>query len=168
MSHGNEAIPSCPEVGALLAGAAVGVAWRVHLARRQPRRAAAVVLIVAAAAVLAYLVFGHPLPAALTLLALLTAVSEFLFPTLCRLDHRGATKRNVMTVRSIPWSAVRRVLVDADGISLSPLPTAARRHAYRVLHLPLPNDGETRAVVCEMVRQFAPPAALPEGWRDTG
>lgn len=92
--------------------------WRVHLARRSPGRTVAVSFMLAAAALLALAVFQQVLPALLTLVALLAAISEFLFPVAYRLTATGITRRCGFSARALPWNAVKSCHTETDGIRL--------------------------------------------------
>lgn len=128
--------------------------WSVHLARRRPGALLPLLLAVAAALALAYAAFQHFVPMVATGALLLSAVSEFLLPVHYRLTPEGATRRNGLSHSALSWSAVRRVVVDADGIRLSPLPAASVLDPVRGIYLRFPEDETERARLVETVRVY--------------
>lgn len=146
------------------AGAAV-LEWRVHLARAEPGRAAVVVLVLAAACALAYVVFRHPLAVLLSAAALLSAVSEFLFPIVYRLDGEGVRRRNGLGYSVLAWKDVKRCYADGDGIKLSPLPRPSRLEGFRGVALRYPADAATRERLLNVLQARCPQAA-PSDFRE--
>ncbi|MBI3910848.1 MAG: hypothetical protein HY320_07930 [Armatimonadetes bacterium] len=109
--------------------------WRVHLAKRQPRRAAAVAAIILASAALCQLLFGNWLFSLFTAFALCAATAEFLLPIRYRLTPQGAEQWNLFAARRILWSGVKRAYLLEDGVQLSPLAIPTRLERYRGVFL---------------------------------
>lgn len=129
------------------------VTWSVHLARRQPWRAAAAVFLVCASAAAAYLIWPHPLAAAVAGFLVLSAAAEFLLPIKYRIGPEGVSCRNFLSLRQIKWADVKHCYRDADGVKLSPLARPSRLEAYRGIYLWLGGEGEA---VLEAVRRYLP------------
>lgn len=128
--------------------------WTVHLAREQPARAVAVVALAAAAAALCLYLF-HSLPFALfSLLVVLGATTEFLFPIRYRLTGEAAEQRNLQNWRRIEWQDVRKAYLLEEGVKLSPLRIRTRLEPFRGVFLRFgPGEGE-REKVLAAVRRF--------------
>jgi len=105
--------------------------WRVHLVRSSPARGAVLAVVVAAVGGLCFYLF-RSLPFALfSVLALLGATAEYLFPIRFRLTPEGAEMRNLHNWRRISWAEVRKVYLLDEGVKLSPLPHGGPREAFR-------------------------------------
>ena len=116
--------------------------WRVHLARRDPRRAVVAIIIIAASAAAVYSVWHHPVAAVAAGLLLLSSVAEFLMPIHYCVSSEGVSCRNFWSARYLKWADVRRSYRDARGIKLSPLSRPSRLEAYRGIYLWLGDDAE--------------------------
>ena len=124
------------------------LAWRVHLARREPRRAVVALLAVLFALTLIHLAWGAPLLVVAAGLAMLGAIGEHLFPIYYRVTNQGVYARNLWTVRRLTWPRVRRCYRDAHGLKLSPLRVPSRLEAFRGIYLWFEeNEAEVRAAV---------------------
>ena len=118
------------------------IRWRVHLARRNPRRAAAVILAVVASAAAAYSLWLHPLAAAVVGILILSSVAEFLLPIHYCIGPDGVSCRSFWSARHLRWAEVKRCYRDAHGVKLSPLSRPSRLEAYRGIYLWLGDEGE--------------------------
>jgi len=130
--------------------------WRVHLARRQPRKTIGAIAAVLAGSGLVFISSRNPLLAALCVLLLLAAAAEFLFPVCYRLTESGAYMRNFLSFRHLPWTQVRRCYRGQQGIKLSPLSRSGWREAFRGLYLWVEGEQQERAV--EIIRALRPSA----------
>lgn len=139
--------------------------WRVHLALERPRALLFVVCVLAASAALAYAVFGHPVPVAITLALLFTSVSEFVLPITYRVTPDGVTRRNGISAASLAWRDVRRCEQDDHGIRLSPLARPSALDAFRGVTLRYPADEAVRMRLLDALRVYSPEAD-PKGERD--
>jgi len=128
--------------------------WRVHLARKAPRKAATLVLLTLAAAALCFFLFRNWLFAGFTAAALLGATADFLFPIRYRLTPEAAEMRNLHNWRRITWDEVKKAYLLEDGIKLSPLAVRTRLEPFRGVLLRFgPGDGSQERVLAA-VRKF--------------
>jgi len=148
----NASAPSAPlDAGAL--------SWRVHGLRERPARLVLVVASYGAALGLWRMAFPHPVALFLPVVALTSALSEYLFPQTFRLDARGASAVNGPFARTfIAWADVKRATYGDDGVHLSPLARPSRLDRFRGVRLSFAG-GDADAIL-EAVRAYraAPPA----------
>lgn len=98
--------------------------WKVHRLREEPRRLPPIALGYGAAFAFWWLVFPHPLALFLPVVALTSALAEFLFPISYRLTTRGAHVSCGVTRLFLAWPDVKRATAGTEGIYLSPLARA--------------------------------------------
>lgn len=129
------------------------LSWKVHRLRQEPRHLRLVAAAYGAAIGLWWLLFPQPLALFLPLVALTSALAEYLFPVSYRLTTRGAHLSNGLTQLFIAWQDVRRASVGAEGVYLSPLAVkGSRLEAFRGVRLRFA-DGNAEAVT-ETVRRL--------------
>ena len=118
------------------AGEATVLAWRVHRLREEPKKIRLVAAGYAAALALWWLLFPHPLALFLPLIALTSALAEYLFPIKYRLTTQGAYADCGPTIRLfIAWKDVRRATQGSEGIFLSPFARESRLDGVRGVRL---------------------------------
>lgn len=126
--------------------------WKIHRLREEPGRAPVVAGAYAVAAGLGWMIFVHPLPVILLLLALTGAVAEYIFPITYRLTNRGAHSGCGLSQLFISWDDVRRATHGKDGIHLSPFSGPHPLDSFRGVRLRYgTEDAES---VLETVRQL--------------
>lgn len=87
-----------------------------------------VVLLVAVGVLLAgVLLLREALLGVIGFAIILGSTAEYWLGTSYRVDSKGAGKRCGLSVSGIAWEDVKRVLVQADGVLLSPLPEGGSR-----------------------------------------
>jgi len=109
--------------------------WRVHLARRQPRRTLFVAAAVVLGSMLAGLACSSLVWAVIGALLLSLACAEFFFPIHYRLSADGIRSRNLLSWRRMAWDRVRICYLDQHGIKVSPLRHRSRLETYRGIYL---------------------------------
>lgn len=109
--------------------------WRIHRLRQEPHRLGLVAAAYGAALLLWTLVFPHPLTLFLPLVALTSAMAEYLFPVTYRLTTRGAYAGCFLSRLFLPWPEVRRATYGADGVHLSPFTRPTRLDGFRGVRL---------------------------------
>lgn len=123
--------------------------WTIHLAKEMPAKLC-LVIIGYGAAMLAWWYF-LPVPAALLLplVALTSAMSEFLFPVTYTIDDVGISQKCLPFFnRHIAWSDVRRASAGRDGFFVSTLRLPSRLDQFRGIRInPRGNDAAVRAVI---------------------
>jgi hypothetical protein len=128
--------------------------WQVHLARRQPAKLLPTLGAIIAATLLMQIATHNPLLALATLLLLAFAAGEFLFPVHYRLTESGASARNLLNYRFLPWEQLRRCYRGPEGIKLSPLPYGGWREAFRGIQLRV--EGAEQEKVAELINRLRP------------
>jgi len=137
--------------------------WQVHLARGNPARAAVVAALIGVSAWLCLHLFQNGLLAIATILVLLGATAEFLFPIHYRLTAEAAEFRNLHTLRRIAWTDVRKAYRLDHGVYLSPFERASRLDAFRGVLLRFSADGAEKEAVLAAVRAARAAARQYEG-----
>jgi hypothetical protein len=115
--------------------AEVGLSWSAWPAREHPVRA---LVVLGSLAVLGVLVKQGAHDAVLAVagpLFVLLSISSWLLPTGYRLTEEGLEVRSLGVSRVRPWSEMRRMTVDKDGIFLSPFERTNWLDAYRGVRL---------------------------------
>lgn len=115
--------------------AGTGLAWSAWPAKEHPYRAA---VLLGALAVLGVLVGQGTHDALLAVagpLFVLLSVSSWLFPTSYRLTDEALEVRSLGVTRARPWAEMRRMVVDATGVFLSPFERPHWLEAYRGVRL---------------------------------
>ena len=111
------------------------LSWSAWPAQEHPLRAA---VLIAALAVLGVLVRQGTHDAVLAVagpLFVLLSVSSWLLPTTYRLTDESLEVRSLGVTRARPWSEMRRMTVDEQGIFLSPFERKHWLDAYRGVRL---------------------------------
>jgi hypothetical protein len=133
-----------------------GLTWTIHLAKEMPGKLCLVVFGYGAA-MLAWWYF-LPVPAALILplIALTSALSEFLFPVTYILDDSGVSQKCLPFFnRHIAWNDVRRASVGRDGFFISTLRIPSRLDQFRGIRINTRgNDAAVRAVITERLQRM--------------
>ena len=122
--------------------AAPELMWEVHRARGRVGQAVVVIAAALAAGAVCMALF-RSLPFALfSVVAVLGATAEFLFPIRYRLNAEGAELRNLHNWRRMGWEEVKKVYVGEREIKLSPLTRPGRRENFRGVLLLCPENQE--------------------------
>lgn len=88
---------------------------------------------------------------------LILGVAELFFPMKFRLDPAGATRKCGLSVTTIPWNSVLRVIEIADGVVLSPLAKPSRMSAFRGVSLRYSgNEEQVLAKIRKLWGQYGP------------
>jgi len=88
------------------------------------------------------LVFPHPIALFLPIVALTSAMAEYLFPIHYRVTTRGAYVSCFLSRLFLAWPEVKRARHGADGVFLSPLTRPSRLDQFRGLRLAFAADNE--------------------------
>lgn len=128
--------------------------WQVHLARTQPAKTLGVLLTVVLSAALCFYLFRNWIFVLFTIVALVGATAEFLFPVRYLVDASGAEMRNLHNWRRINWGEVRKAYLLEEGIKLSPLPVRSRLEAFRGVMLRFGAEPGDRETVLAAVRKY--------------
>ena len=66
---------------------------------------------------------------------ILASTAEYWLGTKYKLDAKGASARTGVSLTSIEWGDVKRVVTDSEGIKLTPLEKEGRMEAFRGVFL---------------------------------
>lgn len=140
--------------------------WSVDVGAVRPERRY-VVLAIALFAAFIGLKLGGVLLSAIGFVVPLVSTAELFLPLKYRIDESGAQVRCGLSVTSIGWSDVRRLLPMADGVRLSPLEKPSRLDEFRGVYLRFRDNAEE---VSGKIRQFwhGDSGALDRGFDRTG
>jgi hypothetical protein len=123
------------EPGPGRADAAAPLVWAAPVPEARRRKRWAVLLVAAAVFLIGTLAYGHIWLGLFGAMAILGSTNEVLFTARYRLDAKSARSRVGLSVNEIAWPSVRRVIPDAEGVRLSPLPKESRLDAFRGVYL---------------------------------
>lgn len=133
-----------------------GLTWTIHLAKEMPAKLC-LVLFGYGAAMLAWWYF-LPVPAALILplVALTSAMSEFLFPVTYIIDDSGISQKCLPFFhRHIAWNDIRRASAGRDGFFVTTLRIPSRLDQFRGIRItPRGNDAAVRAVITDRMNRM--------------
>jgi hypothetical protein len=96
-----------------------------------------------AAGMLVTVIFHSPLPGLAAIVLLVGSVKEFLFPVQYRITKTGVESLTVGSRMELAWKDVRRCMVEANQITLTPLAVPSRLDAFRGVTLRFAQDGES-------------------------
>lgn len=128
--------------------------WRIHRARKEPRRTALALGFILGTGVCSYLGFREPLWSTLAVVLLLGAAAEFFLPVTYRLTEEGVEKVWLGGRTSLPWRRVRRAVWGEQGIFLSPFPHSSRWDGLRGLYLPFGDEVPRQEVIAWIRRRL--------------
>ena len=105
-----------------------------------------------AVCVLAAIAFDAAGYALLSAALLAVSLARYLLPTGFELDEHGVTVRFLGQARKVPWSQVRRILVQPRGVFLSPFRRPSRLDSFRGTFLRFAGKGENADEVVSFVQ----------------
>ena len=126
--------------------------WSVRPLDKSPEKVWGVWAGAIAALLLGVLLLKQALPGAIGFAIILGSTAEYWLGTSYKVDSKGASARTGLSVTAIAWEDVKRVIVEPDGIKLSPLEAATRMDAFRGVWLKFADTN--REEVTETVRRF--------------
>jgi hypothetical protein len=128
------------------------ISWSVRLSDKEPQKLW-VVFLAAIFAGLAGIYFLHsPVLGIVGFLAILGTSAEFWLGSKYRLDNEQASARCGISISSIEWKNVRRVIVGQEGIKLSPLEESGRLGPFRGVMLRI-QDEATKTKVLDWIKR---------------
>jgi hypothetical protein len=130
------------------------LSWRIHRLRDEPGRIVGIAAAYAVAIVLWRFFFPSPLALFLPIIALTSALAEFLLPVEYRLTDQGAYACcGPLSRLYLPWTDVRRATWGADGVHLSPLVAPSRLDSFRGIRLRCAPESAPLGTIRETVRE---------------
>ena len=136
-----------PSVNSLTTGAE-RLEWTVRLADGDDRKRWGVFAAAILAGMAGLTIFRSPVIGGIAAMAILFSTADFWLGTKFVLTETSATSRCGLSVSSMEWSSVRRVIEENDLIILSPLEEESRLSEFRGVRLRIRDEK------AEVVRQF--------------
>ncbi len=132
MSGDSEAIE--PE-GMVEASQGTTLEWTVRMWEREPKKLMVILFVACLAGALGMALLHHPIGAILGFLMIGGATTDYWLPQKFTIDGTGASLRCGISVTSLAWADVQRVVASEDGVKLSPLTEATRLSPFRGVYL---------------------------------
>ena len=123
--------------------------WTSHPAREKPWATVVLAVIILTASMAAALFMENLWWGILGLALLFLAMWSWFLPVVYTLDDQGAVKKSIFGEEKKPWTQIRSIAVDRNGVLLSPFPTPARLAKFRGLSIQFSNN---RKEVIEFLR----------------
>lgn len=121
--------------------------WRAHPAKERLTHTTVALVVILAFAALAYLAFGSPGWAGLSIVVLVLALNRFFFPSRYTIDEEGITANYPLRKVRMLWKDLRRFVHDRHGGYLSTRARKSRLDAYQGMHI-LFDDQRDRIIEC--------------------
>lgn len=109
--------------------------WTVRMWEREPKKLVVILLVACMAGALGMALLHHPVGAALGFLMIGGATTDYWLPQKFTIDGTGASLRCGISVTSLAWADVQRVVVADEGVKLSPLADSSRLSPFRGVYL---------------------------------
>jgi hypothetical protein len=109
--------------------------WRVAMGTDRPGGRVVAGLAIILAGVAGFVLFHSVVAAVLGVGLIFASTAELWLGFQYRLDEKGASSRKGMSVTTLPWSDVKRIMVSDSGVTLSPLERASRLDEFRGVFL---------------------------------
>ncbi len=131
--------------------------WTSHPAREKPWSTVALVLIIIASSLAAAVFMENMWWGIVGCALLLLAMWNWFLPAVYTLDGNGAGKKSLFGTEKKPWTQVKSLVADRNGVLLSPFPTPTRLAKFRGLSLQFSGN---RKEVLEFIRARIEPGRL--------
>ncbi|CAN5354134.1 hypothetical protein BH11ARM1_BH11ARM1_14660 [soil metagenome] len=119
------------------------ISWTVRLSDGEPKKIAIIGMTALTAGLAGIVLFHQILYGCLGFAIIMATSAEFWMGVKFKLDSTSASKRVGLSLSSIEWADVKRVMVNENAIQLSPLEEASRMDAFRgVVLLTTPENRE--------------------------
>jgi hypothetical protein len=125
--------------------------WEVKMWHRGTDRRFVILVAALFAGLLGLLLLNNVLFAIIGFVAIMGATTEYWLPTRYKLDGNGASLRCGISVTSIDWSAVKRIVETDEGVKLSPLEQPSKLSTFRGVYLRYADNKEE---VLEKIRKL--------------
>ena len=126
--------------------------WYVRLSDKDPKKLGVIGLASLTAGVAGVTLGGQLILGILGVLMVLGATAEYWMGTSFSVGPHGACRRVGVSLTSIPWSDVKRVIVSDEDIKLSPLTSESRLEPFRGVILRTTPQNRDR--VLGLIRHF--------------
>ena len=126
------------------------LSWSVRLSDKAPHKRIVVWLAAVTAGVSGVVLFDQALLGFLGFAIILASTAEFWLGVRYTVKEEGASRRCGLSLSSIDWEDVKRVVINGEDIKLSPLPEPTAADPFR--GITLTTVPENRDQVIQMVR----------------
>lgn len=109
--------------------------WTVNMFAAEPQKRYVVLAASMVGGAVGWVLFQNIVMALIGILAILGATAESWLPISYTLNEKGATSRCGLSVSTIEWGDVKRVIMGESGIKLSPLEEETRAAPFRGVFL---------------------------------
>lgn len=125
--------------------------WSVRLSDSHPEKRVVVGLAVIGAAAIGWFLFRSAILTVLGSAIILGSTMEFWLGSRFWIDGSGVGSQTGLSISSIEWSAVKRVIQESGGIRLSPLEKAGTMDPFRgvLLRYGATNRGDVEKAILE-------------------
>ena len=124
--------------------------WSVHPWREAPQKLLIIFGFALFAGIFGGVFLRSPVLAVSGFAIILGSTAEFWLGSSYRIDEKGAMSKTFLSVSTMEWSDVKRVIVGKDYVKLSPLPEAGRLDPFRGILLK--SDGANQESVLEAIK----------------
>lgn len=114
--------------------------WRVRLSDKAPQKRAGVVVAAVFAMALGWFAFKSPLMGIAGFAIIFGSTAEYWLGTTFKVDEKGASARTGLSLVSMDWTDVKRLIWEKNGVRLSPLENAGTMDAFRGVFLRYGDD----------------------------
>jgi hypothetical protein len=109
--------------------------WTVHIAKAEPKKALVVYAVAMFAGLASAAFIGNPWMFPFGFMVILMGAADFVLPNRFSVGEHGAERRCGLSVVTLPWDRVKRIVVGEDGVKLSPLDDSSRLAPFRGVYL---------------------------------
>ena len=129
------------------------ISWSVRPYEKAPAKRYVIFAIALVAMAFGVFIYGQPLLGVVGFAIILGSTVDFWVGSSYKVDASGATSRTGLSISSIRWEDVKRVVVGAEEVKVSPLEDGgSRMDAFRGVVLKLNTDN--RAQVIDAVKRL--------------
>jgi len=107
----------------------------VHIAKAEPKKALVVYSVATLAGLGSAAFMGNPWMFPFGFLVIILGAADFVLPNRFTVGKSGVERRCGLSVVTLPWDRVKRVVVGDDGVKLSPLDDSSRLAPFRGVYL---------------------------------
>lgn len=132
---------------------AESISWSVRPYEKAPAKRYVIFAIALVAMAFGVFIYGQPLLGFVGFAIILGATYEYWVGSSYKVDAMGATSRTGLSISSIRWEDVKRIVIGEDNVKVSPLEDGgSRMDAFRGVILKLNEDNRTQVI--DAVKNF--------------
>ena len=106
-------------------------AWRVRLVDSEPKKLYGILVAAVVATVFGWVILRSPVLGLLGFAIILGSTAEFWLGSSYEIDHKGVRSRTGLSLTSIEWEQVKRIINEGNAIRVSPLEKAGSLDPFR-------------------------------------